>query len=92
MGDDGDEDTGVTLIMIMMAGIMITVMELMINVMRVSWLPVLSVLLMIHPSNFYTGLSRAGSQEGWSLSQHALGERGEVYHRVSTCRIVMHSH
>lgn len=70
MGDDGDEDTGVMLIMIMMVGIMITVTEMM-----VSWLPVLSVLLIIHPSNFYSRLSCEGSEEVWSLSQHALGER-----------------
>lgn len=73
MGDDGDEDPGVMLIMIMMVGAMITVME-MINVMTVSWLPVLSVPLIIHPSNFNTRFSCAGSQEGWSVSQHALGE------------------
>lgn len=74
MGDDGgDEDSGVMLIMIMMVGAMITVME-MINVMTVSWLPVLSVPLIIHPSHCYTRFSCAGSQEGWSVSQHALGE------------------
>lgn len=39
MSDDGDEDTGV--MVIMMVGIMITVMEMMINVMTVSSLPVL---------------------------------------------------
>lgn len=33
MSDDGDEDTGV--MVIMMVGIMITVMEMMINVMSV---------------------------------------------------------
>lgn len=71
----GDEDAGVMLIMIMMVGVMITVMEMMISAMTVSELPVLSVLLIIHPSNFCTRLSCAGSQEGWSFSQHALGER-----------------
>ena len=75
MDDDGDEDTGVMLIMIMMVGIMITVMELMMNVMTVPWSPVLSVLLISHPSIFDNCLSCAGSQEGWSLSQHALGSR-----------------
>lgn len=71
----GDEDAGVMLIMIVMVGVMITLMEMMISAMTVSWSPVLSVLLIIHPSNFCTRLSCAGSQEGWSFSQHALGER-----------------
>ena len=62
------------LIMIMMVGIMITVMEGMINVMTVSRLPVLSVRVISHPSIFNSCLSWAGSQEAWSLSQHALGE------------------
>lgn len=52
------------LIMIMMVGIMITVMEMM-NVITVSWLLVLSVLLIIHPSNIpaypVQGHRRAGA-------------------------------
>lgn len=64
----------VTVIRIIMAGIMITIMGMMINVITVSLLPVLSVSLIIHPSYFHTHLSCAGSREGWSHSQHALGE------------------
>lgn len=69
MGEDRDEDTGVMLIMII-------VMEVMINAMTLSLLPVLlSALLISHPFIFCSCLSCEGSQEGWSLSQHALGEK-----------------
>lgn len=62
MEDDGDE--GTILMLIMMVGVMITVMEVKMNVMTESRLAVLSVLLISHPSIFYSHLSCAGSPEG----------------------------
>lgn len=59
--------------MITVVGTVITLLEFKINVMTVAWLPVLSVCLIIHPSNFYTHVSCVGAQKGWSYSKHALG-------------------
>lgn len=72
-----DEGTCLMMIMIMIiiVGITITVMEMMINAKGVSWLPVPSVLLIIHPFDFCKPLSCAGSLEGCSHFQHALGKR-----------------
>lgn len=68
----------------------ITVMEVMMNVMTESWLPVLSILLIGDPSVFYSRLSRAGSQWGRGLFPTRIRwETGGLSHAFS---IVTRSH
>lgn len=66
---------------------MLIMSTVMINVMTV-----LSVLLISHLLTFCSRSSRAGSQEGWSRSQHALARKYELYLRVITCTLLTESH
>lgn len=66
----------------MMVGSMITVMEMMINVMTVSWLPVLSVLLIIRPISLHAYPVQGHGRSEAYPSMHEV--RREVDHRVIT--------